>query len=70
MVRNKFQPSSNYGIVHEDGIALCFSLRFVELYNNTSSDISEMISIDTGKNSNLTDSVTAYSMCRRHLLNS
>ena len=43
MVRKKCQPSSNYGIVHEDGIAQCFSLRFVELYNNTSSDISEMI---------------------------
>ena len=57
--RNKFQPSSIDGIVNEEDIARCFSLRYNDLYNSVPSDNGEMISIDTETNNRVTDGVTA-----------
>ena len=61
--RNKFQPSSIDGIVNEEDIARCFSLRYNDLYNSVPSDNGEMISIDTEINIRVKDGVTAYNIC-------
>ena len=57
--RNKCQPSSIDGIVNEEDIARCFSLRYNDLYNSVPSDNGEMISIDTEINNRVKDGVTA-----------
>ena len=61
--RNKFQPSSIDGIVNEEDIARCFSLKYNDLYNSVPSDNGEMISIDTEINNRVKDGVTAYDIC-------
>ena len=61
--RNKCQPSSIDGIVNEEDIARCFSLRHNDLYNNVPSDNGEMFSIDTEINNRVKDGVTAYNIC-------
>ena len=61
--RNKFQPSSIDGIVNEEDIARCFSLRYNDLYISVPSDNGEMISIDTEINNRVKDGVTAYNIC-------
>ena len=61
--RNKFQPSSIDGIVNEEDIARCFSLKYNDLYNSVPSDNGEMISIDTEINNRVKDGVTAYNIC-------
>ena len=61
--RNKFQPSSIDGIVNEEDIARCFSLRYNDLYNSVPNDNGEMISIDTEINNRVKDGVTAYNIC-------
>ena len=58
-------PSSSWcgGIVNEEDIARCFSLRYNDLYNSVPSDNGEMISIDAEINNRVKDGVTAYNIC-------
>ena len=51
------------GIVNEEDIARCFSLKYNDLYNSVPSDNGEMISIDTEINNRVKDGDTAYNIC-------